>query len=281
MKSVSGKVKGSLTIEAALGLTIFIFTVICLIMPMKMLNTQRQVQMVLETTAKELSQYAYIRYRMSMGENEIGENRHEMSEELVSLFTGTAAGVYLSGKIREVTGNGRIESMDFSKTELSENGETIHLEVQYRLKLPFSIFLVHSVPAVSRSVRRGWIGSDGGRFGEKGEGGNEDDKTVYVGNSMGRYHLSKNCHYLSNDIITISGEDIEDYKSISGAHYKPCSVCKKGLSGSGSVYVMPNGAYYHSSKSCSSIAYYIRAVPLSEVKYLGECSYCGRKKGNP
>ena len=60
--------EASLTLEASLSLTVFIFAVIILAMPMEMLDTQRKIQTVLETTARELSQYAYIFYRRTEGE---------------------------------------------------------------------------------------------------------------------------------------------------------------------------------------------------------------------
>ena len=63
-----GLLEVSLTLEASLSLTVFIFAVIILAMPMEMLDTQRKIQTVLETTARELSQYAYIFYRRTEGE---------------------------------------------------------------------------------------------------------------------------------------------------------------------------------------------------------------------
>ena len=63
-----GLLEASLTLEASLSLTVFIFAVIILAMPMEMLDTQRKIQTVLETTARELSQYAYIFYRRTEGE---------------------------------------------------------------------------------------------------------------------------------------------------------------------------------------------------------------------
>lgn len=267
--------EASLTIEASLALTIFIFTVICLIVPMKMLNTQRKVQMVLEETAKELSQYAYIRYRLSKGEAELSEKQQEVSSEIASLFGGAAAGVYLSIKMNAVAGAGKIEKMNFAGTRISEDGEEINLQVEYCLKLPFSVFTIDSVPTVSGSLRRGWVGSEGGRGDLNREDQKGDETMVYVGNSMGRYHRSRDCHYLSNNISQVGFDEIEDHKSSSGTHYKPCSVCGKNASARSTVYIMPNGSYYHSRKDCSSIAYYVREVPLSEVEYLGECSYCG------
>ena len=46
----------------------------------------------------------------------------------------------------------------------------------------------------------------------------------------------------------------------------------------GSAYILPGGEYYHTRADCSSLSYYVREVPLSEVKGLGPCSYCGGGK---
>lgn len=264
----------SLTIEATFSLTIFMFMVILLMMPMQMLNTQRRVQMVLEVTARELSQYAYIRYRLSQGDETIGEGQSEQKEVV---FEKAAVCALLAGKISALPGNLKIEKLNFSKTQIDGNGEIIDLYVEYRLKLPFSVFHLDSVPAVARSLRRGWVGSDGGRR-ELLQSGDGAAQMVYVGSGMGRYHRYRDCHYISNNIAAVPYESVENKLSTSGAHYKPCSVCGKKVSG-GTVYILPNGSYYHERKNCSSLAYYVREVPLSEVAHLGECSYCGQMKG--
>lgn len=53
-------------------------------MPMEMLDTQRKIQTVLETTARELSQYAYIFYRRTEGEElrDTDGTIHQMAELL-------------------------------------------------------------------------------------------------------------------------------------------------------------------------------------------------------
>ena len=50
----SASLCASLTIEATLSLTLFMFTVILLSVPMEILDTQRKVQTVLEVTGREL-----------------------------------------------------------------------------------------------------------------------------------------------------------------------------------------------------------------------------------
>ena len=68
-------VSGSLTVEAALGLTLFVLFSVCMMMPMEMLRTRQKVQTVLEVTARELSQYAYILYRLDQGDDTVLEEK--------------------------------------------------------------------------------------------------------------------------------------------------------------------------------------------------------------
>lgn len=270
--------EASLTIEAALSLTLFIFAVIILAMPMEMLDTQRRVQTVLETTGRELSQYAYIFYRRAQGE-EIRDMAGAESSGMPELFAEGAVRAYIAVKISEAAGKGRISALDLSGTEITGNGEEINLQAKYRLMLPFRVFILDSVPASSRSCKRGWTGSDGGRNSNGGAAGDGTETMVYVGRTGTRYHISPNCHYISNDISSLPFDAVKDKLSSSGSRYKPCSVCGSAAGSGTMVYIMPNGRYYHSRQDCSSIAFYVRKVPLSEVEHLGACSYCSGNRG--
>ena len=73
----------------------------------------------------------------------------------------------------------------------------------------------------------------------------------------------------STEITGIAGK-----KNADGRHYRPCAVCGSQAKSGGVVYVLPHGEYYHGRADCSSLAYYVRRVPLSQAEHLGACSYC-------
>ena len=269
-----GLLEASLTLEASLSLTVFIFAVIILAMPMEMLDTQRKIQTVLETTARELSPYAYIFYRRTEGE-ELRDTAGTDSLVTAELFAEGAVRAFLEVKIREAAGPGRISGLDLSGTEIMKNGEEIYLRAKYRLMLPFRVFVLDSVPAASVSFKRGWIGSEGGRNSQGGAEADKSERMVFIGRTGTRYHLSPDCHYISNDISSLDYDTVKDKLSSSQSHYKPCSICGSAAVSGTTVYIMPNGKYFHSRPDCTSIAYYVKKVPLSEVEHLGACSYCG------
>ena len=144
--------------------------------------------------------------------------------------------------------------------------------------MPFSMLHLKSIPMTARSVRRVWIGREGGLDHGADLGENEEDQTVYIGKTSERYHWFRDCHYLSNKIEAVAWEDLDGFRNSSGSRYRPCSVCGGGTGGT--VYIMESGESYHRNRYCTTIVAYVEAVPLSEVEYMGACSYCERRKGN-
>lgn len=278
------KAEASLTIEAALSFTLFLFTVILLSVPMEILDIQRRVQMTLETASRELSQVAYVRYRRMQGDEEAdhtlsgleadsGLSGLETDSGLAGLLGEGALSFYLAEKIRSAAGERRLIRVDCSGSFISENGEQIDLRAEYEWKLPLSVFSLDRIRLSSRSLRRGWIG---GAEGARHAGGSkEETEMVYVGETSSRYHRSPSCHYLSNKISSVSFDAIKDYRNKNGDRYRPCRVCGKEAGSGQSVFILPNGESYHSRSDCSSLSSYIKKVPLSQVEHLGACSYCG------
>ena len=113
---------------------------------------------------------------------------------------------------------------------------------------------------------------------KNGSSGEENaEEMVYVGRNMGRYHKKRDCHYISNTYQTVSIAEATAMRDADGHRFTACSSCKGMIGKSGMVYVTPGGRHYHGSTDCSAMVSYVRKVPISEVLYLGVCSYCGGK----
>ncbi len=275
------KVKGSMTVEAALGFTLFLFFMALMAAPLSVMDTRRQVQAGLEAEGERIAQYAYAAADFA----EIGEPGLLTDRSRPGLLTDLSRSGLLSGLSREAvcrtvenrvkTAEGTGRAVDFSaaKSRILEDGETIDLIVDYAIRLPFPVFFLDEIPQQARCIRRAWTGKDG--LGAEGSGrGDEENEIVYMGKDGSRYHRSRTCHYLYNDLRAVSAAEVKDLRSQSGNRYRPCAVCG-GLGGT-VAYVMPSGESYHFRKDCSSIAAYVRAVPLKSVEHLGACSYCSR-----
>lgn len=266
------KVKGSMTVEAALGFTLFLFFMALMAAPLSVMDTRRQVQAGLEAEGERIAQYAYAAADFA----EIGEPGllSDLSRSgLLSGLSREAVCRTVENRVKTAEGTGRAVDFSAAKSRILEDGETIDLIVDYAIRLPFPVFFLDEIPQQARCIRRAWTGKDG--LGAEGRGrGDEENEIVYMGKDGSRYHRSRTCHYLYNDLRAVPAAEVKDLRSQSGNRYRPCAVC--GGLGGPVAYVMPSGESYHFRKDCSSIAAYVRAVPLKSVEHLGACSYCSR-----
>jgi hypothetical protein len=264
------KKRGSLTIEAAMALPLFVFFMILMMMPMEIMNIDRQVQTALEGVGEDLSQYAYLLQRGKEDKPESTSKMTGIQKEILTSLAGEGVLFYARKRVEDKVDMRRIEGISFSRSSVLRDDKTIDLIMNYRVKLPFSVFGLKSVPMTARSTRRVWIGKEGG----KGEQGMESEEIVYVGKGSTRYHMARTCHYLYNDLKSVSREEVGNMRNLSGSTYKPCSRCQPKKEGDGPVYIMPSGEKYHTDQNCSSIISYASAVPIETVRHLGACSYC-------
>lgn len=264
---------GSVSVEAALALSIFIFAIVCMMIPFQMMERQRQVQAALESVNEKLCQYAYLEYCLTHGE-ELPKEEGDWKEDLLLGLVNGAAGIGGQALAKRMFSQEGMEKMSFLSSSFLQDGEMVDFHLDYKMRMPFSVLGLNSLAFSSGSVRRAWIGRDGQeREGDK-TADSEEDEVVYIGKSSTRYHKSRDCHYLANRLQSVDFQAVSDARNQSGGKYYPCAVCGSKAKEGSSVYIMKSGSRYHSNASCSAISAYVQAVKLSEVEHLGGCSYC-------
>lgn len=272
----------SITFEATLSFPIFLFAVYLMTMPLNMMSTQRKMQAIAESVAKNACQYAYIKATFLPTINGTDEEVLNVSEEeneqinltetFISLIESGALTIYTNELVNSKIDDKFVSGVSALGTTCMLDDEMINVRINYKYNLPFSIFGLSSVEQRVQSSRRAWVGKDEVKGSESSK--EDDEEMVYVGRTSTRYHLKATCHYLYNDIKSVNYSAISSMTNKYGSHFKPCARCAKGVS-SGTVYIMPSGTSFHTSKSCSAITAYVRKVKKSEVESLGVCSYCG------
>ena len=266
-------VSASMTLEAVMCLTLFIFAAVCLILPMKIMNTERKLQAAMEEIGEDFSQYAYLENQLKKGEIPAGAG--DFAKEFCRYLVSGAAQGYAQVKIMNHVDTFSVEKIHMLRSQVLEDGENIDLILDYEICLPFPILGIPALQRTLRCRRRAWIGKEGKDYGKDGSlSEREEDIIVYVGKNSSRYHISRSCHYLANNIKSVSKEQVGELRNESGGKYYPCAVC--GKNAGNTVYILPSGGSYHSGKNCTAIVAYAKAVKLSEVEYLGACSYCGK-----
>lgn len=291
-----------LTIEAAFSLSLFLFAMVCLALPMKIMNTHRQMQTALESICEKASQYAYVKSKLEQGldgkldhtraggngtasgkgdqtvvvpGSESGEGEHGWSKEYKQYFLDGAMRIYVKDQLAAYAGNGPVYDISMERSQVLTDGMTIDLVADYQVRLPFPLFKLSSIPQTVRSCRRAWIGSQE-RIDNSNKKEDDKDEMVFVGRGGTRFHKRRDCHYISNDLTAIAYHQLEEYRSQDGRRYNSCQVCAKKSSGDSVIYIMKSGKKYHTRTDCSAIISYVQVVPVREVEYLGACSYCSK-----
>ncbi len=264
----------SLTLEAAVALTLFIFASVCLILPMKIMITERRIQSALEETAEDLSLYAYLAGALGKGLGELIPGADQSDIDFCGFIGNSAGKAYVLSDVEKRLDTACVVSLDLSGSEIFSDEEYIDLVLDYNIRLPFPVPGLPDLKRTARCRRRAWVGFPGKDYDGRQSGSDADDPIVYVGKTSTRYHLRRTCHYLSNDLTAVSIDEVGNLRNNSGGKYRPCASC--GKVAASVVYVMPSGSSYHTDVDCKAIISYVRAVRLSEVAYLGACSYCGK-----
>lgn len=266
----------SMTLEAAFALSLFLFASVSLILPMKIMTTERRVQAGLEAVGEEFSRYAYIQDALEHEKYFVVPGADDFAKGFCkNLGAGIAEGYALS-RAKGHVDTGNVMRANMLRSSVREDGETFDLVMDYEIRMPFPVLGLNTISRTARSCRRAWIGKDGKDEGAGGSGSGEEDEIVYVGRGSTRYHRDRGCHYLSNSLTSVSYDSVGERRNDSGKKYHACSVCGSGAGAGSTVYVMPSGTSFHTTKNCTAIIAYVKAVHLSEVSYLGPCSYCSR-----
>ena len=293
------KHEASLTLEAALVLPLFLFAMYLLILPMRIMDTSRAMQEICENACMDAAEGFYLKElalrrasEEDSGTEKIpGEELPTVSpaaagleeesrsdslrraESIQSSLSGNALGALAAEAVRAGIHDSNVEDLESWRSSCAADGEIITLILDYRYRLPFSVFGLESIPLSVTASRRAWIGA-------RTEAGEDfpqqraaDSEMVYVGRDSTRYHSSPTCHYLSNHLSSVPFDSIGAMRNSGGKKYHACPVCARNAS-SGTVYVMKSGTAYHTDPDCSAIRAYTHAVPKSEVESLGPCSYC-------
>lgn len=266
--------RGSVSVEAALALSLFIFAMVSMLVPFRMMERQRQVQAALESVNEDLCQYAYLEYMLMNGE-ELPKEETGWEGELLQNLVNRAAGEGAKILAKEKFSQEGMSGLSFDRSSVLTDGETASLYLDYKMNLPFSILELEALSFSSGSVRRAWIGREGKTRDGESEGTEEKDQVVYVGKNSTRYHRSRTCRYLTTRLQPVKRELVGECRNQDGGKYYPCAVCGQKAGAGGLVYISPGGSRYHTDSRCTAITAYIKAVKLSEVEHLGACSACG------
>ncbi len=232
------KVRGSLTVEAALILPMFIFVYMALLSLVGWHQNRNQISLFLQESSLEIQVLHMTTENM----------------DVAAIF------LFLEGKWRlSNKSNASIEGETFAISLGMDQGEYLQIEMQYRYKVNLLGYLIY-IPGSQRWVSKWWCGGNGDALPW------ESAKQYYVTAKGEVLHLFEDCSALKREIKMVPLSEAEKYD--------PCALCCKEHVQT-EVYVTTYGEVYHSTKTCSALS---RKVFVEENDGRRICAFCSKRE---
>ena len=240
------RLTGSLTVEAALAMTIFLLVVTTLLNFFFVLRTQIQVQTALEQTGNQLSalpEEASILTAVLLFQSHL-----QLSNADTEMILGGAEGISLA------------------RSTVMGHEPVIDLVAVYQMKLPFFSEKILTLNLVQRSRKHA--------FGDAKFSDEEVTDYVYITQNGEVCHESVYCTYLRPKTQEVKYSSISELRNEDGGKYEACRYCCDGTKVS-TVWITQWGDSYHVSSYCRGLWHQVKQVKREEVAEMRVCSKCG------
>lgn len=271
--------KGSLTLEAALVLPLYMFFLITILYILNILHIQNVFQSAMEEAARNINSYTYVAEQFkalsSDERTEVGSYDAgfvlKLAKNQISKFT--IKNNFLTDHIRNFADNSYIQNgykgINIS-LESNDLSEYIDFNISYIVRLPFLPSGIFYIPITQHCCLRTFTGTD---ISEKKSGYTE---YVYITATGAVYHTTPYCTYLNRyyDVIT---EDRMNVSWDTAEGYHGCTHCAYNQPIGPTSFLCPASKVYHNRTDCIYIQVVIYKLPKEQVIDMPMCSRC--KKG--
>ncbi len=264
---VSSFLRGSLTVETALVLPLFLLAVLSVIFVGEALRFSGNLSSALLENAEDLSMYAYAGTLAGEGRDlgEIGGRAVSLTAGRAMVLSSLGSG-YVDGSPVE---NGAA-GLSFLHSTVLGPDQMIDLNAVWRMKALFPFPGVTGFRVIDRARIRAFTGYDNTRREDRSR---EEEEIVFITRTGSVYHRSRDCRHLNLNIQRTDRASVSGLRNNNGGRYYPCEYCGGGSSDC--LYVTDDGDRYHTRLSCPGLTRTVRAVPISEVGGRRPCHDCG------
>lgn len=277
-KKLSWK-KGSMTIEAALALPIFLFTIINLISAVELICLDVRLEAGLSEVGREMANYAYVldalQQTVATEQQEIPEEGNELIAKAQSLLLAQG---YARTALVEKVGKeyldasmiiGGSEGLWLWRSSVLEEGDEIDLILTYRIKPRFGMGFSQGLQFMKRCCIRAFTGYT------PTQPDSTDEEVFYVTKGSQVYHMTPSCTHLKLSISAVLYEELERCRNKDGSRYKKCDFCIGKDMECEVVYIALQGDKYHSTLACSGLKRTVYVITRSQLGGKRKCMRCG------
>ena len=284
--------RGSMTVEAALVLPLFLFFFLNLGSVIELLRLHANLETALQSAGRNVALYGAMATDPFL---EMGRTGHaspggitpEEEEEsageaplLGEIGDLAVTGLYVRQSLISELGADYLDTapilggaggLSFLESEVVGSGDLVDLVVTWQTKAPFP-GPFFSFRMSSRYYAHLWNGYE-----VKGEQTDlQQERIVYITADSEVYHVTTACTHLKLTVRVIGAGELESARNAEGARYYPCEFCTGGEMPE-DVYVAREGRRFHYSGTCKGLTRSYTPVPLSEVEDSHRpCSRCGK-----
>ena len=302
---------GSMTVEAALVLPVFLFFFINLSASLEMIRLYGNLEYALHGAGNEVCLYGSLLTDPMkelgatghIGASDAGSSSgtpdpagtesssetagapgsanisHADMETILSMAEGTALSyTYVRYRMIGELGEDYLDSSPLTSGKAGLNfygssldDDILDIRLSYRVGTPFNIAGIRSFMMAGRFCGHLW----NGYAVTENAGAESQEQIVYITENSEVYHLTTSCTHLRLSVRPVEFSAVEDERNGSGGNYYPCEICAKGETPE-TVYICSSGDRYHFSGECYTLTRSYTAVPISEAAGSRRpCSRCG------
>ena len=260
---LEGKRQGSMTVEAAVVLPLFLLFFLNLSCAVELIRLHGNLQLALQDVGNRLSVYGYALKEADLQENVAG----------IALSYG-----YVKGEMLKYAGEDYLdaspltygaESLQFWESKaLDEKGE-FEINVTYSVSPWSDLSGFFPFRMANRYYGHFWTGYE-----IPGASEEEKAQTVYVAENGRVYHENIDCTHLSLWVIEIQPKELANARNENGSRYSLCHRCGSDKE-TDALFVTKEGRRYHYRRDCPGLKRTVYSLIKTEAqKEFAPCSRC-------
>lgn len=264
LTSLWGKSSGSMTVEAAILLPLFLFFFVNITSAVEMIRLHGNLELALWQCGNKITVLG------NAVDNDLIPLPDEAGDFAISYF-------YIKNQIvgflgEEYLNNGPLtngtNSLQFWGSDICNEDDIVEINLTYEVSGETPFFPGNHFKMSNCYYSRLWTGYD--IAGEK-----ETEEIVYITEYGEVYHENRACTHLELSVQKIMLMQVGDSRNAHGEKYKECEKCKKGLH-SNTVFITSEGNRYHYKENCSGLKRLVKAITKDNAVNYRPCSRCSK-----
>lgn len=263
---------GSMTVEAAIVLPLFLFFFFNLLSVIEIFRLQSTLRYVLREVGSEMSVYAYAYDAIMHPEEDSG--LEALVEDIAFSY------LYVKARVETMAGAEYLEDSPLTygkegilylESSFLQEDDVIDLILTYRISPLIDLVGFRSARFYSRYYARAWTGYEVAEDEEE----SKTTEYVYVADYAEVYHFERSCTHILLSVRECRAWEIEMLRNESGEKYSACERCASR--GTDLFYITPSGDRYHTNPECGGLKRTIRKITRAEAESRYRmCGRCGR-----